>query len=123
MERDRANQGGAALPVRAGGLPRTKQMQTFRMPRELVAELKRDAASERRHLTGHVIRLLEGTRSYFGLPEAAVALLEADRHLLCMGRFEYLVHALYQRSAAVRERGTGHDAPLTRERHRGGTEP
>jgi hypothetical protein len=121
MERDPKSNGHLGLG--AGPSARGKQMQTFRMPRDLVAHLKREAVSERRDLTGHVVRLLEGIRSYFGLPEAAIALLEADRRSLGMGRFEYLLHALYQRAMVVRERGPGFDAPAPRERHGGGTEP
>jgi hypothetical protein len=121
MERDRVNHRGRAAAPGEG--PRAKQMQTFRMPRDLVVQLKREAASERRDLTGHVVRLLEGAHRYFGLPEAAAAFLEADRHALGMDRFQYLLHVLYQRSAAVREHGAAYDAPAIRERHRGGTEP
>jgi hypothetical protein len=91
-----------------------KVMQTFRMPRDLVAFLKAEAARGTRDLTAHVVRWLEGMRSYFGLPEAATALLEADRKRLGMERFEYLLHALYQRSLELRERGVGFDAPVAR---------
>jgi hypothetical protein len=97
-----------------------KQMQTFRFPRELVAFLKTEAMRGGRDLTAHVVRWLEGLRSYFGLPEAARALLEADRKLLGMERFEYLLHALYQRSLVLREKGAGFDAPTPIERERTG---
>ncbi len=90
-----------------------KQMQTFRMPRDLVAFLKSEAAREGRDLTSHVVRCLQGIRAYFGLPEAATALLESDRKLLGMGRFEYMLHVLYQRSLGLRENGAGFDAPST----------
>lgn len=88
-----------------------KLMQTFRMPRDLVAFLKSEASRGGRDLTGHVIRWLEGIRTSFGLPEAATTLLESDRKLLGMERFEYLLHVLYQRSLELREKGTGFDAP------------
>jgi hypothetical protein len=90
-----------------------KLMQTFRMPRQLVAHLKAEALRGRRDLTAHVIRLLEGTRTYFGLPGVASALLEADRKHLEMERFEYLLHILYARSLHLRENGVGFDAPNT----------
>jgi hypothetical protein len=90
-----------------------KLMQTFRMPRPLVAHLKAEALRGRRDLTAHVIRLLEGTRTYFGLPGVASALLEADRKHLEMERFEYLLHVLYARSLHLRENGVGFDAPNT----------
>jgi hypothetical protein len=107
----------------AGDRQQRKQMQTFRMPRGLVAFLKDEAAREERDLTGHVVRLLEGIRGYFGLPEAAVTLLEADRRAMGMGRFEYLLHALFQRSLGVRERGAGFDGPSTTPaRHERGTQ-
>lgn len=86
-------------------------MHTFRMPRDLVAFLKAEAQRERRDLTSHVVRCLEGMRAYFGLPEAATSLLEADRRLLGMERYEYLLHALYQRNLDLREKGIGFDAP------------
>jgi len=88
-----------------------KLMQTFRMPRQLVGFLKEEARHASRDLTGHVIRWLEGIRTHFGLPEAATALLEADRRRLEMERYEYLLHVLYQRSLALRESGPGFDAP------------
>ncbi len=97
--------------VRVAGGQSERPMHTFRMPRDLVAHLKAEASRSRRDLTGHVIRWLEGIRTYFGLPEAAVSLLEADRERLGMERYEYLLHALYARSLALRENGAGFDAP------------
>ena len=94
---------------RHGGSER--QMQTFRMPRDLVAFLKAEARRGGRDLTAHVVRWLDAFRTHFGLPEAAAALLEADRQALGMERFEYLLHALYQRSLRLREYGPGFDAP------------
>lgn len=88
-----------------------KLMQTFRMPRELVVFLKDEAAARGSDLTGHVIRHLDGVRTWFGLPAAATALLEADRAALEMGRYEYLLHLLFQRSLELREKGPGFDAP------------
>jgi hypothetical protein len=96
-------------------VPSEKQMHTFRMPRELVVFLKSEAAEGGRDLTAHVVRLLEGLRSYFGLPEAATTLLEEDRRELGMDRFQYLLHVLYQRSLTVRERGPAFDSPGTGE--------
>jgi hypothetical protein len=91
--------------------PSDKLMQTFRMPRELVAFLKAEAARGGRDLTAQVVRCLEGIRTHFGLPEAAAALLDADRKRLGMERYEYLLHALYQRSLEIREKGSGFDVP------------
>ena len=88
-----------------------KLMQTFRIPRALVHFLKEEAGRGNRDLTAHVVRWLEGMRAYFGLPEAASALLEADRRKLKMERYEYLQHVLFQRGLALREKGAGHDAP------------
>ena len=88
-----------------------KLMQTFRMPRGLVNFLKAEAALANRDLTAHVLRWLEGIRTYFGLPEAATALLEADRDALGMPRYEYLLHIVFQRSLELREKGAGYDAP------------
>ena len=43
-----------------------KLMQTFRMPRELVTFLKREATERGVDLTGHVVRYLEALRTWFG---------------------------------------------------------
>jgi hypothetical protein len=88
-----------------------KLMQTFRMPRELVTFLKGEATRGGRDLTAHVVRWLDGMRTWFGLPAAATALLEADREALGMERYEYLLHLLFQRGLALREKSPGFDAP------------
>jgi hypothetical protein len=88
-----------------------KVMQTFRMTRELVTFLKGEAASKGLDLTAYVNRMLEGLRTWFGLPDAASHLLEADREALKMGRYEYILHVLFQRSLELREKGPGFDAP------------
>ena len=93
-------------------------MQTFRMPRDLVVFLKAEAAASGRDLTPHVNRYLEGLRSWFGLPEAAVRLLDADRAAMKLGRFEYLLHLLYLRSLELREKGAGFEAPKTKGKDR-----
>ena len=88
-----------------------KLVQTFRMPRELVTFLRDEASARGLDLTAHVNRLLDGVRTWFGLPAAATALLEADREALGLGRYEYLLHLLFQRSLELREKGPGFDAP------------
>jgi hypothetical protein len=103
------------------GSPTGKQMQTFRMPRDLVSFLKAEASRGGRDLTGLVVRWLDGLRTYFGLPEAARALLEADRKLVGMERYEYLLHVLYARSLLLRERGAGCDAPVSTSQERTGS--
>jgi hypothetical protein len=90
-----------------------KLMQTFRMPRELVIFLKGEAAARGVDLTAHVVRFLDGLRTWFGLPHAAATLLEDDRERLGLGRYEYLLHVVFERSLAVREKGPGFDAPAT----------
>ncbi len=95
-----------------------KIMQTFRMSRELVTFLKAEANRGGRDLTGHVVRWLEGMRTWFGLPEAATAMLDADREALGMERYEYLLHVLFQRSLERREKGAGFDAPASAGRKR-----
>jgi hypothetical protein len=88
-------------------------MQTFRLTRELVTFLKSQAAQSGQDLTAYVTRILDGVRTWFGLPAAATTLLEADREALGLQRHEYLLHLLYQRSLELRERGPGFDAPST----------
>jgi hypothetical protein len=90
-----------------------KLMQTFRLSRDLVTFLKAEATRSGIDLTAHVTRILDGTRTWFGLPAAATTLLEADREALGMERHEYLLHLLYQRSLELREKGPGFDAPST----------
>jgi len=58
-----------------------------------------------------VNRMLDGIRTWFGLPYAATALLEADREALGLDRHDYLLHVLFQRSLELREKGAGFDAP------------
>jgi hypothetical protein len=88
-----------------------KLMQTFRMTRELVAFLKSEASAKGLDLTAYVNRMLEGLRTWFGLPDAASHLLEADRKALNMGRYEHILHILFQRSLELREKSPGFDAP------------
>jgi hypothetical protein len=88
-------------------------MQTFRMTRELVSFLKAEANARGLDLTAHVNRMLDGVRTWFGLPHAATALLDADREALGLDRYEYLLHVLFQRSLDLREKGAGFDAPTT----------
>lgn len=95
-----------------------KLVQTFRMPRELVVFLKAEAKDRGSDLTAHVNRHLDGVRTWFGLPVAATALLEADRKALGLGRYEYLLHLLFQRSMELRDREPGFDAPSPREPRR-----
>jgi hypothetical protein len=43
-------------------------------------------------------RLLDDVRTWFGLPHAATALLEADREALGLRRYEYLLHQAQRRA-------------------------
>ena len=88
-----------------------KLMQTFRMPRELVAALRQESNRKGLDLTALVIKLLHGYLTHFGLPEAATTLLEADRAALRMDRDAYLLHLLFQRALELREKGPGFDGP------------
>jgi len=95
-----------------------KLVQTFRMPRELVTFLKDEASARGSDLTAHVVRHLDGVRTWFNLPVAATALLEADRKALGLSRYEYLLHLLFQRSLELREKEPGFDAPSPKEPRR-----
>lgn len=88
-----------------------KVMQTFRMPRELVARLRADADRRGLDLTALVVKLTGAYLEDFGLPEAATSLLDEDRAALKMDRSAYLLHLLFQRSLAVRDQGAGFDSP------------
>jgi hypothetical protein len=87
-----------------------KLMQTFRMPRELVAFLKGEATRRGMDLTAYVTKILDGLRTYYGLPNPAVKALDEDREALGMDRAEYLLNILYERSILVRDKGPGFDA-------------
>ena len=88
-----------------------KVVRTFRMPRNLVNVLGREATQRGLDMTALVLRVLHGYLTYFSLPEAAIAQLEADREALKMDRNQYLSHLLYHRCLAIRERGLGFDDP------------
>jgi hypothetical protein len=92
-----------------------KFAQTFRMPMDLVYFLKAEAKERGVDLTAHVVRYLEGVRTWFGLPVAVTALLEADREALGLQRYEYLLHLLYQRGLELRDKPPGFDGPGGRE--------
>jgi hypothetical protein len=88
-----------------------KIVRTFRMPKDLVHALGKEAVHRGLDLTALVLRILHGYLTYFALPEAAIAQLEADRTALKMDRTQYLAHILYHRCLAVRELGLGFDDP------------
>jgi hypothetical protein len=88
-----------------------KLMQTFRIPRELVAFLKDDAAKNGLDLTAYVNKMLDGVRTWYGMPVAASQLLEADRETMKLRRYDYIQHLMFQRSLELREKGAGFDAP------------
>ena len=88
-----------------------KLMQTFRMPRELVQDLRAEANRKGLDLTALILKLTSGYLTDFGLPQAATALLDEDRAALGMDRDVYLLHLLFQRSLEVRDQGPGFDAP------------
>ena len=87
-----------------------KIMQAFRLPREVVQFLKEEAEQVGLAFSALVLRYLEGLRTWFGLPKAATALLEADRQILGFTRYEYILHLLFERSLELREKGPGFDA-------------
>lgn len=93
------------------GLTGSKVVRTFRMPQELVNRLGREAHLRGLDLTALVLRILQGFLTYYSLPEAAIAQLEADRESMKMDRNQYLSHILYHRCLALRERGYGFDDP------------
>lgn len=88
-------------------------LQTFRMPRVLVSELRAEAEGQQLDLTGLILRVLHGHLTHQALPEALTAELEADREALGMDRLRYLSHVLYRRSLAIQREGPGFDAPGT----------
>ena len=100
---------GKSQPVEATTTTE-KLMQTFRMSRDLVTFLKAEATRRGVDLTAYVTRVVEGLRNHYGLPAPAARLLDEDREALGVDRVDYLLHLLYERSIAVREKGPGFDA-------------
>jgi hypothetical protein len=88
-----------------------KLMQTFRMSRDLVGFLRSEADRRGLDLTAYVTKVLDGLRTFQGLPGPAARLLDADRQALKCDYVDYLHHLLYERSIAVREKGPGFDDP------------
>jgi hypothetical protein len=88
-------------------------LQTFRMPRVLVSELRAEANQQQLNLTGVILKVLHGHLTHQALPEALTAELEADREALGMDRLRDLSHVLYRRSLAIQREGPGFDAPGT----------
>ncbi len=99
------------LVMRGPDLTSEKIMQTFRMPKELVAALRAEADEKGLDLTALIVKLTSGYLTDFGLPEAATTLLDDDRATLGMDRLSYLLHVLFQRALELREKGPGFDAP------------
>jgi len=91
-------------------------MQTFRMTRELIAFLKNEAAAKGLDLTAYVNRMLDGVRTWFGLPDAASHLLEGDREALKMRRYEYILHVLLPAPLGATGEGPGVRRPRRRTR-------
>jgi hypothetical protein len=99
-----------ARPEKAAFPTEEKLMQTFRMSRDLVGFLKGEANRRGSDLTAYVTKVLDGLRSHYGLPGPAGRLLDEDREALGLDRVDYLLHLLYERSVAVREKGPAFDA-------------
>ncbi len=93
-----------------------KVMQTYRMPRELVDYLKKQAQDRGLDLTAFVNRVLDGYRTYYGLPLAVSEILEADREALGMEKLAYFLHVFYRRSEAIQANKPGFDNPTAKRR-------
>ena len=61
------------------------------------------------NITAQVNRMLEGLRSWFGLPAIAPEAAEKDRAALGMGRVEYLQYLVFRRYEATVKNGPGFD--------------
>ena len=93
-----------------------KVMQTYRLPRDLVDYLKKQAQDRGLDLTAFVNRILDGYRTYYGLPLAVSETLEADREALGMGKLDYFLHVFYRRSEAIQANKPGFDNPTAKRR-------
>lgn len=90
-----------------------KVMQTYRLPRDLVSFLKKQAEERGLDLTAFVNRVLDGYRTYFGLPIVASEVLERDREALGMDQLDYFLHVFYRRSELVQQNSPGFDGPTS----------
>ena len=93
-----------------------KVMQTYRMPRDLVDYLKKEAQDRGLDLTAMVNRILDGYRTYYSLPLAVSEVLETDREALGMMKLEYFRHVFYRRSEAIQANKPGFDNPTAKRR-------
>jgi hypothetical protein len=90
-----------------------KVMQTYRLPRELVSFLKKQAEDRGLDLTAFVNRVLDGYRTYYGLPIVASEVLERDREELDMDQLDYFLHAFYRRAELIQKNKPGFDGPTS----------
>ena len=93
-----------------------KIMQTYRMPRELVDYMKKQAQDRGLDLTAFVNRVLDGYRTYYGLPLAVSEMLESDREALGMEKLDYFLHVFYRRGEAIQANKPGFDNPAMKRR-------
>lgn len=103
-------------PSPAAPVSSEKVMQTYRMPRDLVDYLKKEAQDRGLDLTAMVNRILDGYRTYYGLPLAVSEVLEDDREALGMMKLEYFLHVFYRRSEAIQANKPGFDNPTAKRR-------
>jgi hypothetical protein len=61
------------------------------------------------NITAQINRMLEGLRSWFGLPAIAAEAADKDRAALGLGRLEYLQYLVFRRYEATVKNGPGFD--------------
>jgi len=61
------------------------------------------------NITAQINRMLEGLRSWFGLPAIVAEAAEKDRAALGLGRLEYLQYLVFRRYEAAAKNGPGFD--------------
>ncbi len=61
------------------------------------------------NITAQINRMLEGLRSWFGLPAIVAEAAEKDRSALGLGRLEYLQYLVFRRYEAIVKNGPGFD--------------
>jgi hypothetical protein len=61
------------------------------------------------NITAQINRMLEGLRTWFGLPAMVAEAVEKDRFALGLGRLEYLQYLVFRRYEALAKHGPGFD--------------
>ena len=118
------NRSGAKAPEPTRGVPASaeKSIISIRMPVEVLNFVEGESRARAAalglkgadlesaiNITAQINRMLEGLRSWFGLPAIVAEAAEKDRAALGLGRLEYLQYLVFRRYEATSKYGPGFD--------------